>query len=125
MVKQPAQVRGREPTGASCPSYNLAREAAALALATAWHARHALIPLGKVRTTQSLLVPRRPFAHPSHEVPTMSRPKRAAAQARPSATQAPSKPAPQPPRVPPAPLPVLHPNAAGIDVHSDMHVVCV
>jgi transposase len=55
----------------------------------------------------------------------MSRPKRPAAQARPPATQARSKPAPQPPRAPPAPLPVLNPNAAGIDVHSDMHMVCV
>ena len=55
----------------------------------------------------------------------MSRPKRSAAPARPSATQAPPKPAPQPPRAQPAALPVLNPNAAGIDVHSDMHMVCV
>src|SRR5215471_19874131 len=34
MVTQPARVRGREPTGASCPSYNLAREVAALSLVT-------------------------------------------------------------------------------------------
>src|SRR5262249_34188636 len=62
---------------------------------------------------------------PSHEVPTMSRPKHPAAQASPSATQAPFKPAPQPPRPQAAPLPILNPNAAGIDVHADMHMVCV
>jgi len=34
IVERPAWVRGREPTGASCPSYSLAREAATLSLAT-------------------------------------------------------------------------------------------
>jgi len=53
----------------------------------------------------------------------MSRARCPAGQARPPATQAPSRPAPPPAR--PAPLPVLNPNAAGIDVHSDMHMVCV
>jgi hypothetical protein len=32
---------------------------------------------------------------------------------------------PRPPRDQPATLTVLNPNAAGIDVHSDMHMVCV
>src|SRR5262245_55290634 len=50
----------------------------------------------------------------------MSRPKRPNPQGKPPAPLA-----PQPPRVQPAPLPVLNPNAAGIDVHSDMHMVCV
>src|SRR5262245_37963681 len=54
----------------------------------------------------------------------MSRPKRPAAQGSSSAPQAQSRPAPQP-RARPSPLPVLNPNAAGIDVHSDMHMVCV
>jgi transposase len=31
----------------------------------------------------------------------------------------------RPPRAQPVTLPVLNPNAAGIDVHSDMHMVCV
>jgi len=31
----------------------------------------------------------------------------------------------RPPREQPPALTVLHPNAAGIDVHSDMHMVCV
>jgi hypothetical protein len=30
----------------------------------------------------------------------------------------------RPPRAQPPTLTVLHPNAAGIDVHSDMHMVC-
>jgi transposase len=34
-------------------------------------------------------------------------------------------PAARPRRVPAAPLAVLHANAAGIDVHADMHMVCV
>src|SRR5262249_58181784 len=31
----------------------------------------------------------------------------------------------RPPRAQPVTLPVLNPNAAGIDVHADMHMVCV
>jgi hypothetical protein len=31
----------------------------------------------------------------------------------------------RPPREPAAVMTILHPNAAGIDVHSDMHMVCV
>jgi transposase len=34
-------------------------------------------------------------------------------------------PAARPPRATPPALTVLHPNAAGIDVHADMHMVCV
>src|SRR5262245_51633998 len=34
-------------------------------------------------------------------------------------------PPPRPPRGPAPPLTVIHPHAAGIDVHSDMHMVCV
>jgi len=51
----------------------------------------------------------------------MSRPKRPTSQARLSARHVPF----QPPRGQPAPLPILNPNAAGIDIHSDMHMVCV
>ena len=32
---------------------------------------------------------------------------------------------PRLPRQPAKPLPVINPHAAGIDVHSDMHMVCV
>jgi transposase len=55
----------------------------------------------------------------------MSRHKRPPAQAKSSTNKAPSKPAARPPRAQPATMPVLNPNAAGIDVHSDMHMVCV
>jgi transposase len=55
----------------------------------------------------------------------MSRHKRSAARAAPPDRQAPSKPVSRPPRTPAPPLSMLHPNAAGIDVHSDMHMVCV
>ena len=37
----------------------------------------------------------------------------------------PPKPASRPPRAQAATLPILNPHAAGIDVHSDMHMVCV
>jgi transposase len=37
----------------------------------------------------------------------------------------PPDPEPRPPREHPPAMTVLHPNAAGIDVHSDMHMVCV
>src|SRR5262245_32814454 len=49
----------------------------------------------------------------------MSRRKRSPAPAEP--TPRPSR----PPRQRPAPLTLHHPDAAGIDVHSDMHMVCV
>jgi transposase len=37
----------------------------------------------------------------------------------------PAGPAARPPRASPPALTILHPNAAGIDVHADMHMVCV
>jgi transposase len=49
----------------------------------------------------------------------MSQRKRSAAQGKPA-----PKPA-RPPREQPPPLTVLNPHAAGIDVHADMHMVCV
>ena len=60
----------------------------------------------------------------------MSQRKRPAAQAKSSqGKSAKTKPPPQrlsrPPREEPAVLTVLHVHAAGIDVHSDMHMVCV
>jgi transposase len=55
----------------------------------------------------------------------MSRPKRPPAQAKSSANEAQPSPASRPPRAQPVTLPVLNPNAAGIDVHADMHMVCV
>jgi len=55
----------------------------------------------------------------------MSRHKRPPAQAKSSANEAPPRPASRPPRAQPVTLPVLNPNAAGIDVHADMHMVCV
>jgi transposase len=55
----------------------------------------------------------------------MSRAKRPSAPAPSSAHQAPAQPAPRSTRGPATTLPILNPNAAGIDVHSDMHMVCV
>jgi transposase len=40
-------------------------------------------------------------------------------------SEGPRPPAPRPPRARAPALTVLHPNAAGIDVHADMHMVCV
>lgn len=45
-------------------------------------------------------------------------------QRSPTTTQPAAKPS-RPPRAQPPVLTILHPNAADIDVHSDMHVVCV
>jgi hypothetical protein len=57
----------------------------------------------------------------------MSRHKSSAADAHaaPPDRKVPLKPVSRPPRTQAPTLPVLHPNAAGIDVHSDMHMVCV
>ena len=52
----------------------------------------------------------------------MSRPKRSSANAPSPPDPPPSKPTP---RLSAPTMPVLNPNAAGIDVHSDMHMVCV
>lgn len=49
----------------------------------------------------------------------MSRPKRSPSLAGSSGRREPATPPPS------AAMPVLHPDAAGIDVHSDMHMVCV
>ena len=45
--------------------------------------------------------------------------------AQPSTNRSRSDAAPRPPRAPPVVMTVLNENAAGIDVHSDMHMVCV
>lgn len=55
----------------------------------------------------------------------MSRHQRPPAQTHSSADHARSRPASRPPRSQPVPLHVINPNAAGIDVHADMHMVCV
>jgi transposase len=47
-----------------------------------------------------------------------------ASKAKPAEAKTPP-PAPRPPRTPAVALPILNPHAAGIDVHSDMHMVCV
>jgi len=84
MLKPLAQVRGREPTGAACPSYNLAREAAALSLVTRIANRRCVDPVGESAYFGAPLVPCRPSS-----------------------------------------LHVINTNAAGIDVHADLHMVCV
>jgi transposase len=55
----------------------------------------------------------------------MRRHKHPPVQDKSSANHARSKPASRPPRTQPVTLHVLNPNAAGIDVHADMHMVCV
>jgi transposase len=55
----------------------------------------------------------------------MRRHKHPPVQDKSSAHHARSNPAPRPPRTQPVTLHVLNPNAAGIDVHADMHMVCV
>jgi hypothetical protein len=55
----------------------------------------------------------------------MSRHQRPAAQAKSPTGKAPPKSRPRPRRAQPPAMPLLNPNAAGIDVHSDMHMVCV
>jgi transposase len=78
----------------------------------------ASIPLGKLHSTcPSRLTPA--FILPHTVTDTMSRHNRREAAARPAAGS------PRPPRDTPAALAVLRPNAAGIDIHSDMHMVCV
>jgi transposase len=54
----------------------------------------------------------------------MSKRKILPAKGRPAKVKVPPKPS-RPPRDQPVTLDVLNPNAAGIDVHSDMHMVCV
>ena len=55
----------------------------------------------------------------------MSRHKRSPAKATSPKRKAASKPASREPRVQPPGMTILNPNVAGIDVHSDMHMVCV
>jgi hypothetical protein len=55
----------------------------------------------------------------------MRRHQRPPVQDKSSDKHAPSRPASRPPRSQPVTLLVLNPNAAGIDVHADMHMVCV
>ena len=106
-------VRGRHGTGAFCPLCNLAREAATLSLVTRIGRAEALIPLGKLHSTGPLLAYAGLVSVASHKVvDTMSQRKRSTQPKRPF-------------RERPAVMTILNPNAAGIDVHADMHMVCV
>src|SRR5262249_46834795 len=64
------------------------------------------------------------FPNPAKVADTMTRHQRPPAQAHSSANHARSKPVSRPPRTQPVSLHVINPNAAGIDVHADMHMVC-
>jgi transposase len=79
----------------------------------------ALIPLGKLHSTGPLLA-RAGLAllHPPKVIDTMSQRKR-------SGPPGPRAQPPRPPREPAQALTIRHPDAAGIEVHSDMHMVCV
>src|SRR5439155_8271774 len=113
----PAWVRGRHGTGALCPSCNLAREAATLSLATRSGHNRCVDPVGETAFLCPLLA-HAGCLHPTLRkvADTMSRRKRPdksqSKALRPLREQAPI-------------LTILNPNAAGIDVHSDMHMVCV
>ena len=80
-----------------------------------------LIPLGRVQVTPFPSCPAPAvFAPLPHKVADVMKPPK------PSASRCkPSRPAARAPRDKPVPLTVQHPHAAGIDVHSDMHMVCV
>jgi transposase len=84
----------------------------------------ALIPLGKVRSPVPLSS-RAGILHPLQEVLTMSQQKRPSAQTKSSRSKARSRAGPARPSAASATLAILNPDAAGIEVHSDMHMVCV
>jgi transposase len=113
----PAWVRGRHGTGALCPSCNLAREAATLSLVTCSGRNRCIDPVGETAFLRPLL------AHAGCLHPTLRKVADTMSQRKRS-----DKPQPKPlrPLREQAPiLTILNPNAAGIDVHSDMHMVCV
>src|SRR6516162_5492088 len=111
---RPARARGRHDTGAPCPSCNLAREAATLSLVTRVGRNRCADPVGETAFLLSPLGPRRLSPPHSHKVVhAMSQRKH---------SDRPLSKAPRPPRLRAPALTILNPNAAGIDVHSGMHM---
>jgi transposase len=111
--------------GAYCPWVNLAREASTLSLATPVTVfyRPALIPLGKFRSSPKPLLARAALlfhlSAPFHqEIVVMPNKDPKPANAKP-------RKAPKRSSAVPEPMGVINPSAAGIDVHSDNHVICV
>ena len=101
-----------------CPSCNLAREAATLSLVTRVGQTDSLIPLGKLHSFGPLLA-HTGFPITPHKVADiMSQRKRSDKPNKPHRKGTPSR--EQTPV-----MTILNANAAGIDVHSDMHMVCV
>src|SRR4051812_3033933 len=120
MLERPAWVRGRHDTGALCPSCDLAREAATLPLVTRGGYGRRLDPVGETASFPSPPGPRRLSPIHRHRVIHAMTPRqRSRCPAQPAGQAARS------PRVTPPALTALHPNAAGIDVHADLHMVCV
>jgi transposase len=123
-----ALVRGRFTPGASCPFVSLAREAATLSLATRIGNHRCVDPVGESAfpvfpSCPTLTV----FALHSNKVAgAMSKHKRSPKKAK--AKPVPKNDRPKPLRPPldhPVALSILNPDAGSVDVHSDMHMVCV
>ena len=108
------RVRGRDGNGASCPSCNLVREVAILSLATRTAARQCVDPVGETAVS---LIPSRLASTVLGSTPS-GVPLESCCYA---SASSPSTDSSRPPREHPPSLTVLHPYAAGIDVHSDMH----
>ena len=109
----------------------MAREASTLSLVTCYSV--VLIPLGRLPTSPIPLLargalslhqiiphPETPMVVPNQERKKPSKPNKST---KPNKRRARSLSVPVPDS--PVALTIVHPNAAGIDVHSDMHMVCV
>jgi hypothetical protein len=124
ILERLARLRGRHGSGASCPSCNLAPEVATLSLVTRSPSPRCVDPVGEIafllfpsRPTPAVIAPVLPkVADP------MSQRNRSPGKARPANPR--PKPS-RPPREQPPVLTILNANAAGIDIHSDRHMVCV
>jgi transposase len=112
-----------------CAFPSLAREAATLSLVTRIGSHRCVDPVGE---TAILLIPSWPApavsSHSNKVANIMTQRKGSAknktSRKRSAKAKTPPK-LPRPPRDQPVTLAVLNPNAAGIDIHSDMHMVCV
>ena len=131
------RVPGRIAFGAPCPQRSLAREASTLSLVTchAGSSRHGIDPVGETSNVPDTPLGTRSLVFLTFTVRESEtfhgRPKRKAEEA--SQAQD-SQPKPRKPRQRSVPVPVpasaatlniINPDAAGIDVHSNMHMVCV
>ena len=133
------RVRGPMPAGACCPQRSLAREASTLSLVTchAGSSRRGIDPVGETYIildtplgTRHLVPCRSPS--PRRRQPWSSQVRSRRSQPSQDPSKPPAKPGgsrqrsiPIPVPASAAPLQAINPDAAGIDVHSDMHMACV